>query len=69
MIPKTTMAARGTKTWKANTAVADSNASVPVMSRIAASRREQHLFASSAGELNIFMMLVWFLLVGLLVAD
>ena len=59
MIPKTTMAARGTKTWKANTAGADSNASVPVMSRIAASRREQHLFASSAGGLNIFMMMVF----------
>jgi len=68
MIPKARMAAMGTKTWKANTAVADSNASVPVISRIAASSRERLLLARSAdGLMDIFMMMVVGL-VGLLVA-
>ena len=60
------MAAIGTMTWKANVAVADSNASVPVMSRVAASSRERLLFASSTGGLNIFMMVVFGLVVCLI---
>ena len=58
-IPKTSNAAMGTMMWKANTAVAESNASVPVMSSSAASNRERLRLARSAGGLvNIFMMMV-----------
>jgi len=58
-IPKTSNAAMGTMMWKANMAVAESKASVPVMSRIAASSLERLRLTRSAGGLDIFMMMVF----------
>jgi len=58
-IPRASNAAMGTMMWKANMAVAESKASVPVMSRIAASILERLRLTRSAGGLvNNFMMMV-----------